>query len=155
VAPRTDASPDAVGATPIGASGTPDLAAVAAEGKPAPPAVVAAVTATVHAIAACLNAGDPARAAELFGAAAAPAFFLAVPLLGGGVGGLSGTPRPLPEEQRTEVRVRDARVLPDGRATAFVDGHGPAGDFTLFAVFVQEGARYVIGAFAVRGTGSP
>ena len=148
VEPRSDASLAALVASPAAATPeTPDFEALVAEGEAADAAIVEAVSETVHEIYACLNAGEPLRAYALYSDDALRALFTILPPLEPDFATPTGTPPAPSPEEWTAVRVRDVRILADGRVTAFVDGLTPAGGFALFGVFVRQGDRYLIDAF--------
>ena len=130
-----------------------------AEGVPAAPDVVEAVSETIERFGACLNAGDQARAFALFSDEYLAAFF-------GGIAGpdltaeeaarqieQSPPPTPLPPEMRVPVpSIEDVRVLPDGRVkTTIRTAVGRS-----LAVFVERDGRYLIDwTYELPGAGTP
>lgn len=146
VAPRTIDSVITVYATPAtGAS----VISQPTEGTPAKEAAdaatVAAVTATVHEVAASINAGDFLRVLALYTDNGAQALLGGEPLTADEVVAFyGGTPVPAPDDARESLRVRDVRAVADGRATALVDLREPAGEYTVFLTLVRQGDRSLV-----------
>ncbi|HYH11567.1 MAG TPA: hypothetical protein VD789_04350 [Thermomicrobiales bacterium] len=97
------------------------------EGEPADEATVEEITAVIHGVAACYNAGD-----YLAGFGGVTDEFL-VSQVGRSlfdedfVAAMSAEPVPLDEEMQTVVLgVREVTVLEDGRVAALFDYHGPS-----------------------------
>ncbi len=145
------AMPDATpNATPIedGAAaveGTVD-AFVPPEGEPADPATVDALVATAVEIVACFNAGDLPRAFALYTDDLIASFAAADPLPQEDFDIMAATPVAVPAEEHERVlAVRDAVILPDGRAGAFVDFAFAGGYLeTQYVVLMQEGGRWLV-----------
>jgi hypothetical protein len=60
------------------------------------------------------------------------------------VGFLAATPVAPPAEAWQGVRIRDVRVLSDGRVTAFIDFLSPEVIGTVFVALVRDGDRYLV-----------
>jgi hypothetical protein len=141
VAPRSPESIAAALASSL--AGTPPNPADLPSGEPAVAATLADVTALARQAAACGNAGDYRRVFALYTDDGLRAFSadrgLTAEQL---VGFLAATPVPVPEEARQGVRVREARVLPDGRVTAIIEFRSPAGIGTVLVVLVRQEGRF-------------
>ena len=171
VAPRAAEELATVVGTPPAALETRPAATplVIPTGKPASAEAVAGVTTTVEEYYACVNAGDELRQFALFTDAGLRRYVLrftvAMP---------AALPRsaltPLPEGKRFFARrIRDVRVLPDGRLAATViasnqplEAERPIGEEALPAtvfLFVAGEGRYLIDDLifpvAIAGTPSP
>lgn len=109
------AASNGIGATPI----SDDATYTRPEGTAADPATVAAVTATVRQLVACVNAGDFLRFLALFSNDALRRYAddLGLPL---DAGDPLLTPDPTQNEQITLTAVEDVIVLADGRVSALV-----------------------------------
>lgn len=107
-------------------------------GVPADPETVAAITATVNEMTACLNAGDLRRLAALLTDEQFRRLY-------GGVGAEVitselGTPVPLPAEaQVTGLMLSEILVYPDGRVSAVATYNG----ITTRTIFIRAGDRYL------------
>jgi hypothetical protein len=116
-----------------------------ATGQPADAETVAAVTALAREATACGNLGDYRRVFALYTDNGLRVFAadrgMAAEQL---AGALATPPVPLPEESWQGVRVRDVRVLSDGRVTAFIDFRSPEGIGTVFVALVRDGDRYLV-----------
>ena len=150
VAPRSLASLQAL-ATPVAGAVAPTASTGTAlpPGEPADAATVAALTATAREVIACDNAGEALRALALYSdrslrqhlgtpGAFTPERYATL-----------ATPRPVdPGIQVALVAVRDARLLPDGRAAAVVVVDDPtAGGQARSAsilFFVEQDGRWLI-----------
>lgn len=156
VAPR--AAADLVGlagALPAKRGARPNATPIALPaGEPADEAVVAAVTATIGEYHACINAGDPRRGFALFTDAGLRRSALRFGRSTAG-GAAAPAPAPLPDGERFfPRRVRDVRLLPDGRIAAVVvtsnqplEAQGTFDDEFLQAatfLFVEIDGRYLI-----------
>lgn len=128
-------------------SGPPDLPTpvVVPSGEPADAATVAAVTATTREIVACVHAGDFLRAYALFTDDALretlSGFQTGAPLTREQLAGFfDGPPEPIPGNP-PEVRVLEARVLPDGRVLAVIEVRHAEGVTTQPLLFVRGDNR--------------
>lgn len=129
--------------TPVSIA-TPGLQ-VPAEGDPADPATVAAVTATIHGLVACENAGDQLRRFAFYTDNVLWYFETQQPLPPEQKIAMFGaTPVALPPEQVAAVRVGEVRVLSDGAVVAVVERRMTVGTATIVYVLVQDGDRYLI-----------
>jgi len=149
VAPRTLvsfqglATPAADPATPAPITGADGLPA----GAPADPATIAGITAATRELIACINAGEVLRGLALYsdpflrsqygqGAVSEESFDAAA------------TPRPRgPETWVSIARIRDARVLADGRVGAIVtvvEPTSPRGEDSSLLLFVRVGDRWLL-----------
>lgn len=116
-------------------------------GTPADAATVAAVTATMRELYACLNGGNPLAAAALMTPEWIAAQFSSGTTAEAQLRALPATPQPLPPQFRIAVRaVRGVRVLPDGRVGAIVEiVLGPRGGVRDdWVVFAAQGGRWLI-----------
>jgi len=147
IAPRSIDSIASALATPI--AGTPTTAkpeGAVATGQPADAAeTVAAVTALAREATACGNLGDYRRVFALYTdnglrVFAADRGMTAEQL----AGALAATPVPLAEASWQGVRVRNVRIQPDGRVTAFIDFRSPQGVGSVFVALVHQGDRYLV-----------
>lgn len=140
-------------ATPIGQHPV-SSAAELPQGKPADEQTTAAVSATLHEVFACFDAGQYARAFALTTDNAAKQFgpdvsdpsedspeevralleaqLAGTPIAGEGAG-----------QQMAISEARDARVLDDGRVGAIFEAEGEA----TFALFVKQGDRWLLDDF--------
>ena len=66
------------------------------------------------------------------------------------MGFLAVTPVPLPAEAWQGVRIRDVRVLSDGRVTGFIDFRSPEVIGTVFVALVRDGDRYLVDSEVAR-----
>jgi hypothetical protein len=106
---------------------------------------VAAVTALAREATACRNAGDYRRVFALYTdnglrVFAADRGMTAEQL----AGALAATPVPLPEASWQGVRVRDVRIQPDERVTAFIDFRAPQGIGSVLIALVHQGDHYFV-----------
>ena len=110
------------------------------KGEPADSETVAAILALQLEYAACLNAGEFARAAALFTPGERRNFLILVE--DPAFSEFFASPVPLPEEMRIpSVAVRGVRVFPDGRVGALVDW-GPE---TNFRIHERVGGQWRLG----------
>lgn len=142
--------------TPTAEQATPAIAATPAAafempaGDPADQETVAAVTATVVELAACLNAGDFLRYFALF----TDDYFRGVveefgPLPEEEFAAFGATPQALPAENRAAIlAVVDVRVLADGRVAGLFDVYDPfetpPGPARFYWEFVEQDGRWLI-----------
>jgi hypothetical protein len=113
-------------------------------GRPADPVTVDAITATMVAFAACINAGDYLRV----GGAYTDAGFAednAANIDEGVLGFIASTPQPAPVDQRYAIyAIYAAQVLDDGRVAAIIQ-FGPDGTGGVnLLIFAEEGTRWLI-----------
>ena len=119
-------------------------------GEPADAETVEAVTATVHEVFACFNAGDFGRALSLFSENLVLAFGPSPEETPEDVRAfVEGPTQPAPTEQRIRLlAVTDVSVTANGRAAAFVVSDDPtvppAGPETALVYFVEEGGRWLV-----------
>jgi hypothetical protein len=141
VAPRPVAEVEAALATPPPPAPT---GFAPPPGRPADPATVAAVTATLVELFACENGGDVPRAAALY----TPAGFredyghgqIALTLILA-----RDEPVPIPAYAWASVlAVREVAALADGRVGAVVEVEFPEGPATDYVFFAAEGGRYLV-----------
>jgi hypothetical protein len=132
-------------ATPT--AGPPDIVRPedVAAAEPADAATAMAAFALAREATACGNAGDFGRVFALYTAKGLRVFaadrgFLPEQL----TGVLAATPVPLPAKAWQGVRVREVRLLPDGRVAAFIDFRTPTGESTVFVALVRVGDRYLV-----------
>jgi hypothetical protein len=146
IAPRSIDSIAAALATP--AAGTPMMVTRESDstvGQPADTETEEAVMALAREATACGNAGDYRRVFAHYTdnglrVFAADRGMTAEQL----AGALAATPVPLPAESWQAVRIRDVRVLSEGRATAFIEFLAPEGIGTVFIALVRQGDRYLV-----------
>jgi dipeptidyl aminopeptidase/acylaminoacyl peptidase len=141
IAPRTAeelaalaASPDQA-ATDAVAAASLDPALSIPEEAPADAATTAAVTATYQQMIACFNAGNDLAAYALWTDDALRQFPVEPP---------HGPPTALPEGARSAFRVREVRMLPDGRVVAVWEQRDPALTTTLVQVLVRQDTHYLV-----------
>jgi hypothetical protein len=146
IAPRSIDSIAAALATPV--AGTSTIATPAgdmAAGQPADTETVAAVTALAREATACGNAGDYRRVFALYTDTGLRVFAadrgMAPEQL---TSLLAATPVSLATEAWQAVRVREVRLHPDERVTAFIDFHAPQGTGTVFVILVRQVDRYLV-----------
>jgi hypothetical protein len=146
VAPRSIESIAAALATPV--AGTPTMATPAgdvAAGQPVDAETVETVMTLAREATACGNAGDYRRVFALYTDNGLRVFAadrgMAAEQI---VGFLAATPVALPAEAWQGVRIRDVRVLADGRVTAFIDFLSPEVIGTVFVALVRDGDRYFV-----------
>jgi hypothetical protein len=137
-------------------------------GDPASPAAVEATSAILWEAVACLNGGSYGQFFALFSPQGIRAFYY------GAISAMGAEPVPPTAEQLAEVRVnlaatlatpptpaadaergrieriRDARILPDGRLLFVIDGSLGV-DASLYMVFRPDGERWLIDAFGQIG----
>jgi len=116
----------------------------APDGEPADPETAAEFAATVADVFACWNAGDPLRAFAHFTDDFLRDSFEGIGLTAEDAAFLTADPAPVPPEARESIRVRDVRLLPDGRIGAFVDIRTAEGTSTEYGIAVREGDRLLI-----------
>ncbi|MDP9364952.1 MAG: cupredoxin domain-containing protein, partial [Chloroflexota bacterium] len=152
VAPRTEPVIHAEG-TPAGLPGTPAASIEYTEeiepnrygilevreeqlpaGEPAPPDAVAGIEATIAELAACTEAGRFDVQVSLF----TDDYFRRPEVRGGEGVGFPALPRTVREAR--QATVRDARLLPDGRVGAIVEGPGFGPSF----IVVDRDGRWLI-----------
>jgi hypothetical protein len=146
IAPRSIDSIASALATP--AAGTPTLVTPQSDstvGQPADAETEEAVMTLAREATACGNAGDYLRVFALYTDNGLRVFAadrgMTVEQI---VGFLAATPVPLPTEAWQGVRIRDVRVLSDGRVTAYVDFLSPEVIGTVFVALVHDSNRYLI-----------
>ncbi|HEU5433403.1 MAG TPA: hypothetical protein VFU81_17190 [Thermomicrobiales bacterium] len=144
--PRSQAELTALFATPLAATPVPTSGVVPA-GTPANSAIEAELAATVAGWLACQNAGEPLRAWSWF----TDAYLRRLLDRQGGVNPAAydplATPEPAaPDDQAAIAAIRDARLLPDGRAGATVTLTYPAVPMpkTFFFTFARVDSRWLI-----------
>jgi hypothetical protein len=148
-APRSLAELNGLSATPatVAAPAIPRPRDVVPQGRPADPATVAGVTATVRELVACFNAGELLRAYGLYTdpylhrllKRQDPMTLLAYDAL--------ATPMPEPPASSAAIlAIRDVRLLPDGTAGATVTIQYAVVPMpkTFFIVFARAGGRWLI-----------
>ncbi len=154
VAPRSLASLQALAATPVPtatvAPASPTPFAMPA-GLLADEATRKAITATIHELVACINAGDLPRALALYSDRLVGRILPNLgPLTETSYNG-AATPQPVPTKDRTVlIEFRDILILPDRRVAALVVGDDPTNpepaSATLFYL-VKVGDRWVVDDF--------
>ena len=166
VVPRSLASLQAL-ATPAAGAVAPTASTGTAlpPGEPADAATVAALTATAREVIACDNAGEALRTLALYSDRYLRQYFATPDAFTPDRYGALATPRPVdPGLQVALVAVRDARLLPDGRAAAVVVVDDPTATggktrSTSILFFVEQDGRWLIdGAVEVveaGATGTP
>jgi hypothetical protein len=135
-------------ATPVAASRQAEPTPfVLPDGVPADEETAAAVTATLHQLFACVNAGDPLRFATLFSDDFIRDFYVGVPL-GQVLGFLSSEPQPLSDEQRRIiVRFGEVRILEDGRAGVTIvldEPDDPRTEEPDYVILVEDDGRWLV-----------
>jgi hypothetical protein len=146
IAPRSIDSIASALATPL--AGTPTMVTPESDGtvgQAADAETVAAVAAIAREATACGNLGDYRRVFALYTdnglrVFAADRGMTAEQL----AGALAATPVPLPEASWQGVRVRNVRIQPDGRVTAFIDFRAPQGIGNVFIALIHQGDRYFV-----------
>jgi hypothetical protein len=113
-------------------------------GPPADPATVDAITATMVAFAACINAGDYLRVGGVY-TDAGFAEDNAPNVDEGVLGFIAATPQPVPIDQRYVIyAIYAAQVLADGRVATIIHfGPDGLGGVNLL-IFAEEGGRWLI-----------
>ncbi len=112
------------------------------QGDPVDPEIEDAINATLQEIFACFDDGDYGRAFALF----TDDYLLQFgPEMGTTLEQtrdfLEASPVPVPDEQRIEIgRMRDARMLPDGRVGAILDAPGGS----VFFLFEEHEGRWLL-----------
>jgi len=138
------ATPEA--ATPAEVIASP-TAFVVPEGTPADAETVAAVTATVREVTACLNANAFRQVFALYTDAYMARSFVEQGIAPEAVE-LFATPLPaMSADEWQSFAVQDVVVLPDGRVGARVLGHsqiGDGSDFEQYFLFREENGRYFV-----------
>ena len=151
IAPRPIASVIAVAGTP--AAGAPAPAAsptafVRTMGAAADAATTEAVTATVHEVFACANAGDFLRVYALFTDEYLRVFLAGTPMSDAVIAFFTASPVPLPEaEKRIIVRIGEVQLFPDGRAGVVVvldEPDDPRTEEPDFIYLEQVGDRWLL-----------
>jgi hypothetical protein len=155
----------AITATPIAESIGSATPFVPPMGDPAGTEISAEVTATLHQVFACANAGDPLRVASLFTEEFARSFFGGVPLADL-LNFLAAPPQPLSEDQkRIIVRFGAVQLLPDGRAGVVIvldEPDDPRTEEPDFAILREIDGRWLVdelhedgGATSTSASGTP
>jgi hypothetical protein len=137
-------------------------------GDPASPAELAATSAVLWQAVACLNGGSFGQFFALFSPQGIRAFYYgAITAMGGEpvpptaeqladvrvnlTNTLATPPTPVAEQERGRIdRIRDARILPDGRLLFVIDGSLGV-DASLYMVFHLDGDRWLVDAFGQIG----
>jgi hypothetical protein len=114
-------------------------------GQPADADTVAAVMTLAREATACGNLGDYRRVFALYTDNGLRVFAADRGMAAEQIAGfLAATPVALPTEAWQGVRIRDVRVLADGRVTGIIDFRSPEGIGTVFVALVSEGDRYLV-----------
>jgi hypothetical protein len=129
------ASPDQA-ATDTLATASLDPSLSIPEGAPADAATIEAVTETYQQMIACFNAGNDLAAFAFWSDEALRQIQVDPPA--------AAVPTPLPEGERSAVRVTEVRMLPDGQVVAVWEERSPAFTTTLVQRLVRQDERYVI-----------
>jgi hypothetical protein len=137
-------------------------------GEPASAEAVEATSATLWEAVACLNGGEVGRFMAFLSPAGVRAFYLGIFTMFGGEPAtptaqdiaemranletsLAASPTPVAEAEQARIdRIRDVRVLPDGRILLLIDGTLGV-DAVLYMVFSAAGDRMLIDAFGQIG----
>lgn len=146
--------------TPTGEGLPPEAAAsnpyLAMDAGPADAETVSAVEGTMTEVMACHNAGAPLRTFALFSDGFLARLAEGDPMDPRVFAMLAAPSRPLPESEWRGTRVRDVRLLSDGRVSAVVQGGYPRGRWPGFTVFVlQDGRWRVDDVLPLLGAGTP